>query len=72
MGKDSKGPGTHLSFSPPHDSKNGDNHVDGQRHVDGKADKSYGKENPGTQHISQSDGYGSRSADVPVRTSGSK
>ncbi|MBW4061756.1 hypothetical protein HJC99_04280 [Candidatus Saccharibacteria bacterium] len=59
MGQYSGTSGTHLSFSPEHDSPNGDNHVDGQRHVDGQ-------ENPWTQHVPQSDGYGNRSADIPV------
>lgn len=67
MGKYSGTSGTHLSFSPAHDSKNGPNHVDGQRHIDGQNDRSYGKENPETQHMSQGNGYGNRSADIPVR-----
>lgn len=66
MGKYSDTSGTHLSFSPAHDSNNGANHVDGQRHVNGQNDKNYGKENPNTQHMPQSDGYGNRTADVPV------
>ena len=66
MGKYDGTSGTHLSFSPAHDSRNGDNHVDGQRHVDGQNDRSYGQDHPETQHVSQSDGYGNRSADIPV------
>lgn len=64
--------GTHLSFSPAHDSKNGPNHVDGQRREAGtdKIDKSYGREHPETQHVGQSDGYGKKKADVRVRYSG--
>ena len=67
MGKPVPGSrGTFLSFSRPHSSPSGDNHVDGYRYQDGRKDDSYAPSNPGTQHVKQSDGYGSKSASVPV------
>lgn len=58
--------GTHLRFTPPHDSDSGPNHVDGQRRHDGVLDEEYGEEEPQTQHVGQSDGHGKVEADIPV------